>query len=194
MAESITQDITLTARMELKTYTVTINSGKSNGESKTYKVPQGENWNLPAYPFSPDAGRVFVNYTVNGATKSVGDEIQVTGNLTIVSNLRVTEPVGKTCSLTYWIVNGGDFAIRLDSFEPELEGKELTYVFGGAGIAFSNTLVLNAANKGNRKVTMSGVSFSMTPTIVLRIDGFTQVTRSGYTSNSGSTITYTCNK
>lgn len=34
MAESITQDLTLTARMELKTYTVTINSGKSNGESQ----------------------------------------------------------------------------------------------------------------------------------------------------------------
>lgn len=194
MAESITQDITLTARMELKTYTVTINSGKSNGESKTYTVPQGENWSLPAYPFTPDAGRVFVNYTVNGATKSVGNEIKVTSNLTIVSNLRVTEPVGKTCSLTYWIVDGGDLAIRLNSYEPELEGKELTYIFGGAGIAFSNTLVLNASNKGNRKVSMSGVSFSMTPTLDLRIDGFRQVTRSGYTSSSGSTITYTCNR
>lgn len=194
MAESITQNMTLTARMELKTYTVTINSGKSNGESRTYTVSHGENWSLPAYPFTPDAGRVFVNYTVNGATKSVGDEIKVTSNLTIVSNLRVTEPVGKTCSLTYWIVDGGDFAIRLNSYEPELEGKELTYVFGGAGIAFSNTLVLNAANKGNRIVSMSGVSFSMTPTLNLRIDGFAQVTRSGYTSSSGSTITYTCNK
>lgn len=194
MAESITQDITLTARMELKTYTVTINSGKSNGESKTYTVPQGGNWNLPAYPFTPDAGRVFVNYTVNGATKSVGDSIQVTSNLTIVSNLRVTEPIGKTCSLTYWIVDGGDLAIRLDSYEPELEGKELTYIFGGAGIAFSNTLVLNASNKGNRKVSMSGVSFSMTPTLNLRISGFAQVTRSGYTSSSGSRVTYTCNK
>lgn len=194
MAESITQDITLTARMELKTYTVTINSGKSNGETKTYKVPQGENWRLPEYPFTPDAGRAFVNYTVNGATKSVGNEIKVTSNLTIVSNLRVTEPVGKTCSLTYWIVDGGDLAIRLNSYDPELEGKELTYVFGGAGIAFSNTLVLNASNKGNRKVSMSGVSFSMTPTLNLRIDGFTQVTRSGYTSISGSTITYTCNR
>lgn len=194
MVESITQDLTLTARMELKTYIVTINSGKSNGETKTYKVPQGENWNLPAYPFSPDAGRVFVNYTVNGATKSVGDEIKVTSNLTIVSNLRVTEPVGKTCSLTYWMVDGGDFAIRLDSYEPELEGKELTYVLGAAGFAFSNTLVLNASNKGNRIVSMSGVSLSMTPTLHLGIDGFRQVTRSGYTSSSGSTITYTCNK
>lgn len=194
MAESITQDITLTARMELKTYTVTINSGKSNGESKTYKVPQGQNWSLPAYPFTTDAGKVFVNYTINGATKSVGNEIQVTSNLTIVSNLRVTEPIGKTCSLTYWIVDGGDLAIRLDSYEPELEGKELTYIFGGAGIAFSSTLVLNAANKGNRVVSMSGIHFSMTPTLNLRIDGFTQVTRSGYTSSSGSRVTYTCNK
>ena len=194
MAESITQDVTLMARMELKTYTVTINSGKSNGETKTYKVPQGENWILPEYPFTPDAGRVFVNYTVNGATKNVGDTIQVMSNLTIASNLRVTEPVGKTCSLTYWLVDGGDVAIRLDSYEPELEGKELTYVFGGSGIAFSNTLVLNASNRGVRKVSMSGVSFSMTPTLYLRIDGFRQVTRSGYTSSSGSTITYTCNK
>lgn len=194
MAESITQDLTLTARMELITYTVTINSGKSNGESKTYKVPKGENWSLPAYPFTPDAGKAFANYIVNGATKNAGDVITVTSNITINCSLRVTEPIGKTCSLTYWIVDGGDLAIRLDSYEPELEGKELTYIFGGAGIAFSNTLVLNSSNRGVRKVSMSGVSFSMTPTLNLRIDGFAQVTRSGYTSSSGSSVTYTCNR
>lgn len=194
MAESITQDITLTARMELKTYTVTINSGKTNGESKTYNVAHRENWSLPAYPFTPDAGKAFANYIVNGATKNAGDTINVTNDVTINCSLRVTEPIGKRCTLTYWIVDGGDFAIRLDSYEPELEGKELTYIFGGAGIAFSNTLVLNSSNRGVRKVSMSGISFSMTPTLNLRIDGFTQVTRSGYTSSSGSTITYTCNR
>ena len=194
MAESITQDLTLTARMELKTYTVTINSGKSNGESQNYTVSHGENWSLPAYPFTPDAGRVFVNYTVNGATKNVGDQIQVTGNLTIVSNLRVTEPVGKTFSFTYWYEQGKDFAIQLNSFDPELAGKTADYVYGTDGVQLSNGLELNTSNIGVRHVPMSGISMSGTPFFTIGIDGFAKISHTGFTSSSGSTLTYTCNR
>ena len=194
MAESITQDTAYRAVMELKTYTITINSGKSSGESKTYSVSHGENWSLPAYPFTPDAGRVFVNYTVNGATKNVGDVIQVTGDLTIVSNLRVNEPVGKSFSFTYWYEQGKDFAIQLNSFDPELAGKEANYVYGTDGVQLSNALELNASNIGVRHVPMSGISMSGTPFFTIGVDGFNQIRHTGFTSSSGSTLTYTCNK
>lgn len=194
MAESLTQDITLTARMELKTYTVTINSGKSSGESQNYTVSHGESWSLPAYPFTPDAGRVFVNYTVNGATKNVGDQIQVTGDLTIVSNLRVDEPIGKTFSFTYWYEQDRDFAIQLNSFDPELAGKTAEYVFGTDGVQLSNGLELNASNIGVRHVPISGISMTGTPFFTIGIDGFAQIRHTGFTSSSGSTLTYTCNR
>lgn len=191
---NLEQDTTLVAKMELKTFTITIQSGNANGESKTYTVQYGENWTLPAYPFTPDSGKAFESYSLNGGTHNAGESFTITSDLTFTSNLRVTEPIGKQCTVTYWIVENGDCAIRLDRFDPELNGKTLNYVFGGTGIAFTQTLVLSTNNIGKRVVSMSGVSFSMTPTFTANIDNYVQLTRSGYTASSGTSITYTCNK
>lgn len=175
-------------------HTVTINSNKSNGETKQYTVTNGENWTVPSCPFSPDSGKAFVNYTHNGSTVNAGSQISITSDTTLQCNWRTTEPIGKSVSLKFWMVDGGDFACQVTRYDPELEGKTLSYMFDGSGIVMTYGIPLTSSNLNRKFTNMSGASFSNTPTFIAYIDNFSRQSSSGYTSSSGKAFTYTCNR
>ncbi len=149
MAESITYR----AVMELKTYTITIRSGKSSGESKTYTVSHGSSWSFPSCPFSPDSGKAFSNYTLNGSTYSAGSSVTITSNLSITCNWVLTNPVGKSLKIRNYKTRDIGFAYELLSYDPELEGMTFRYIVPASwGINITHDLVIARNNLNSRQV------------------------------------------
>lgn len=154
MAESITQNTAYRAVMGLKTYTITIRSGKSNGESKTYTVSHGSSWSFPSCPFSPDSGKAFKDYTLNGSTYSAGSSVTVTSNLSITCNWETLDPTGAKATVRVKVpYKQGDFLIELISYDPALEGLGLVSSYISMIPTMSNTtLTLNRSNIGKQTV------------------------------------------
>lgn len=160
MAESITQDTAYRAVMELKTYTITIRSGKSSGESKTYTVSHGSSWSFPTCPFTSEGSKTFVNYTCNGTTYDAGNSITVTSNLIITCNWSVNL-IGKKVEGRYWCSDDRSVgvAVVIDSYDPEVEGETITidYYTGGSETKISKHIKLGPANI-NKKIRIATVA------------------------------------
>lgn len=170
MAESITQDTAYRAVMELKTYTVTINSGKSSGESKTYTVSHGSSWSFPSCPFSPDSGKAFKDYTLNGSTYSAGSSVTVTSNLSINCNWKIAgeQWIANTIKVRVkdYINNTGYPKAMLISYDPKYEGKTLQCVFEAYRDGVTIEIALRAENinkmiSASRDLECPGVTFKM---------------------------------
>lgn len=113
------EDTIITAKMRLKMYTVTIQSGKSNGESKTYSVEAGGIFSFPSCPFSPDSDAEFVNYNCNGSTYSVGNKLTITSNVVVNCNWK-KKP--RHLKMMYKIEDGF-FYHKLIEYSDSLDGK-----------------------------------------------------------------------
>lgn len=151
MAESITQNTAYRAVMELKTYTITIHSGKSGGESQTYTASHGSSWSFPSCPFSPDSGKAFRDYTLNGSTYSAGSSVTVTSDISITCNWVLTNPVGKSLQVRCYKTRAKGAEFELLSYDPDLEGMDLRgYIPGDYMSFFENTLRINSANINSR--------------------------------------------
>ena len=85
-SDVLNNDVTLTAVMEPKSFTITIKSNNSNNQTKTYSAKYGEDFILPSCPFSAVTNYTFNNYTCDGTTHSVGGKFTVTGDMSVTCN------------------------------------------------------------------------------------------------------------
>ena len=71
---------------------IEFNHGEGNGEMKKETVTKGSKYKLPASTFTAPEGKEFDGWMIGNEKKSVGDEITVKGNVTLVAQWK---PIGE---------------------------------------------------------------------------------------------------
>ena len=127
MAESITQDTAYRAVMEPKGYSVTLRSGKANGETKTYIVEKNSTFTFPSYPFTPDPDTRLHGYfyTFPSGYRTywfVGGQTTVTSDMIIDCVLVKPSLDGKQIKIRYTYNGRDSCGYTVLSYDPALEG------------------------------------------------------------------------
>ncbi|MBR5301687.1 MAG: InlB B-repeat-containing protein [Clostridia bacterium] len=147
----VTQDMTVTALWQIKTYTVNYELGDGMGSVPSVEVTHGQTITLPE-PNEVDESKAFDGWMIGESKRWPGQTITVTSDMTIVAKWRLRDvrityenDAGETLLVDDTLIYGGVHTVlTLDELNAKLaEGQKLT---APEGYEFDGWLLLNTAN------------------------------------------------